>query len=223
VYSNFDNPLLKPEDVRELASEIKKMNPAMEQQEIYGQFVDGVGHKLWDNEQIEVSRREKPEQFDRVVVAVDPAGGNGKKNDDTGIIVVGRSNKKAYVLEDRTGKYSPNGWASIVKNLVDKYDADAVIAEKNYGGDMVGTILKNAGITARIKLVTARKGKILRAEPVQAIWEQGGAFLCGYFPELETQMQFYDGSGDSPNNLDAMVYAVTEQVVKAPRQAFGMT
>lgn len=223
VYSSYDNPLLSKEDIKELSDEIRKMNPQMKLQEIDGEFVDGVGHKLWSSEEIESSRRDRPSDFDRVIIAVDPSGGNGKKNDETGIVVVGRLNRKAYILEDRTGKHTPNGWASIVQNLVIKYNAEAVVAEKNYGGEMVGTILKNAGVVVSIKLVTAKRGKILRAEPVQAIWEQGKAFLCGFFPDLENQMQFYDGSGESPNNLDAMVYGVTHQIVKAPRQAFGMS
>lgn len=221
-FSSYDNPLLKKQDVDQLSEEIRRMNHAMEQQEIYGKFVDGVGHQLWGADDIEASRKEKPDKFDRVVIAVDPAGGNGKKNDETGICVVGRLNKKAYVLEDKTGKYTPKQWATVVRNLAEKYDADCIVAEKNYGGEMVGEILKAVGIRARIKLVHARKGKLLRAEPVQAIWEQGNGFLCGYFPDLENQMQFYDGSGDSPNNLDAMVYGVTEQVLKAPRRAFGL-
>ncbi len=105
---------------------------------------------------------------------------------------------------------SPNGWARRVAEAVKDFGAVAVIAEANQGGEMVRTILSQAGCEAGIKLVHASRGKAARAEPVAALYEQGRVIHCGAFPALEEELMALGGEGGpSPDRADALVWAVT--------------
>jgi phage terminase large subunit-like protein len=151
-----------------------------------------------------------PDDLERIVVAVDPAGTSKRNSDETGIVVAGIRGGVTYILADKSGKYTPHGWAVTVRNLYEDYSADAVVAETNFGADMVENTLRTSGVDARILKVTARRSKAVRAEPVLGLYEQGKVKHCGAFPELEEQMtEWVPFSGDSPDRLDAMVYAVT--------------
>ena len=149
----------------------------------------------------------------RIVVAVDPAVTNNKNSDETGIIVAGLgADGRAYILEDASGKWSPDQWANKAYELYKKWDADRVVAERNQGGDMVASILRKAFTHLPIKLVHASKGKVLRAEPVSAVYEQNNVSHVGSYPELEEQMCEFGMPGltKSPDRLDALVWALTE-------------
>lgn len=215
-YSSYDNPLLRPSDIDELSAEIKLMNPEMEQQEIYGQFVEGASGELWDEVMIERQRLKSYPQLKRIVVSVDPATSKKKNSDETGITVQGIDfNGKGYFLEDLSGKYSPNEWASVALNAVKRWDADCIVAEKNQGGDMVKSVIetkaKELGVVVRVKLVTATKGKFIRAEPIYALYEQGSIFHVGVHPILERQMCIFVTDSDiSPDRVDALVWGFTE-------------
>src|SRR5690606_9699375 len=135
---------------------------------------------LWQSGQIDESRirdkspLEMAEECERIVVAVDPAGTSLKRSDETGIIVIGLLDKEVYVLEDASGKYSPDEWARKALGLKEKYQADNLVAENNYGGEMVESTLNKVDDTApRPKIVNSRRGKFIRAEPVHALYEQG--------------------------------------------------
>ena len=149
----------------------------------------------------------------RIIVAVDPAGGSSKKSDETGIIACGiAADKHVYVLRDASGRYSPEGWARRAIQLHDELRADAIIAEQNFGGEMVSATLKATGTSARIKMVHASRGKMVRAEPCVAAYEQGRVHHVGNFPELEDQCCGWEplDSSFSPDRLDALVWAWTE-------------
>lgn len=180
-------------------------------QELHAEVLTDVEGALWTWEMVETSRTsEPPEDLQRIVIGVDPAGTHRKGSDETGIIVAGIKDGITYILDDRSGKYTPHGWASAVRNAYDDYSADAVIAETNYGGDMVEHTLRSSGVTARLIKVSARRSKVLRAEPIVGLFEQGKVKLCGTYPELEQQMtEWVQFDGNSPDRLDAMVYAVT--------------
>lgn len=158
------------------------------------------------------------DQFTRIVVGVDPSGGT----DEIGIVVAGKAHDgNAYVLDDRTvsGDVGPNKWGQAVRTAYDDWQADAILAEKNYGGDMVAsTVAGSASRDLPIRMVSATRGKRVRAEPVASLygdpeinWADSKVRHAGTFPELETQMtQWVPEGGDSPDRLDALVWALTE-------------
>ena len=180
----------------------------LEAQELDGLIVEAEG-ALFRAEDLARARGSRPARLDRIVVAVDPPASAG--GDACGIVVAGRRDGRAYVLADRSVRgLSPNGWARCVAEAVKDFDAAAVIAEANQGGEMVRTILSQAGCEATIKLVHASRAKAARAEPVAALYEQGRVTHCGAFPALEEELMALGGEGGpSPDRADALVWAVT--------------
>jgi predicted phage terminase large subunit-like protein len=148
----------------------------------------------------------------RIVVAIDPAVSVSESADETGIIVAGLgTDDHGYVLEDASGKYSPIEWARRAVALYHKWNADRVVAEANQGGLMVETTVRTVDANMSFKAVRASRGKVTRAEPIAALFEQFRIHLAGTFPELEDQLcTFAAGSAVSPDRLDAMVWAFTE-------------
>jgi phage terminase large subunit-like protein len=157
------------------------------------------------------------------VVGVDPAGTSNPTSDETGIVVVGTSRDgHYYVLDDSTGRYTPQAWGAKANACYDQFRADAIVPEKNYGGDMVRFTLENAGYSgARIQLVDSRRGKTIRAEPVVALYEQHKVHHVGRqgdLSELEDELTTWVVGDSSPNRLDALVHAVTALNRRAPAQ-----
>lgn len=148
----------------------------------------------------------------RIIVAVDPAGTSGNGSDYTGIVVVGLGwDNNAYVLEDASVQGTPEQWAKKVAAMYDKWDADLVVAEKNYGGEMVEHTIRTARRNIPVKMVNATRGKILRAEPVQMLYLKGQVFHTDTFKELEAQMCDYKPeTKKSPDRMDALVWGLTE-------------
>lgn len=190
-------------------------------QELDGEILEDVEGAMWSITMIEQNRREDLtfEDMERVIVSIDPAGTSSKKRDETGIIVVGKLGNEFYVLADLSGHYTPEGWAAAAWKAYDNYQADKIIAEKNYGGEMVSSTLRNHrpdGPAA--KLVNSRRGKELRAEPIAGLYEQGRVHHTRVFigkekgeEGLEDQMTTWvPGVGDSPDRVDALVHGITE-------------
>jgi phage terminase large subunit-like protein len=156
------------------------------------------------------------EDFDRIVIGVDPPAGATEDCDACGIVVVGSRQSKLYVLEDATVRgLSPEGWASRVAAAAARWDTGQVVAEANNGGAMVESVLKAADLGLSVRLVHASRGKCARAEPIALRFERGDAFFAGEFPQLEAQLGGmiagggYEGPGRSPDRADAMVWAMT--------------
>ena len=187
-------------------------------QELDGLIVEGEGG-LFRSEDLARCRGAPPAGFERVVVAVDPPATAG--GDACGIVVCGRHDGRAFVLEDRTARgLSPNGWARRAVEAAERWSADALVAEANQGGDMVRAVLAQAGPPCAVKLVKASVGKRARAEPVAALYEQGRVIHCGAFPALEEELMAL-GSGDldhSPDRADALVWAVSELMLGVGRR-----
>lgn len=183
-------------------------------QELHGELLADVEGAMWSMEMI--TRREIDyADLDRIVIAIDPAGTVNRRSDETGIIVAGRKGPDAWIIEDATAKYTPQGWAERSLSLYRKYDADAIVAERNFGGDMVkDVIIRTLGeddLPPRIIVKQAQRSKMVRAEPVVALYEQGHVFHWNDTSALEIEMlSWIPGQGDSPNRVDAMVWAVTE-------------
>ena len=177
-----------------------------------GKWLDEAEGLLWNAKMIGRQRVDKAPNLSRIIVAIDPATTKTMDSDETGIIVAGKSGDQYYVLEDISGKYSPSEWSSAAVQAAKSWKADAIVAEKNQGGDMVEAVIRQVDKNIRIKLVTATKGKQVRAEPVYGIYEQGRVWHVGNFPKLESQMITFnpDENKDSPDRVDALVWAVTE-------------
>jgi len=205
TYDNLDN--LAPAFAERVLR--RYQGTRLGRQELYGEVLEDVEGALWTWEMIEPDRLARaPESMTRIVVAVDPAGGAKARNDETGIVVIGSLDDHLYVLADRSGRFSPYGWAMAVDAAYEEFSADAVIAETNYGGDMVMSNLRAAGVNKRVIGVHSRKGKAIRAEPIVGVYEQHRAHHVGTFPELEEELttwQPYEDK-DSPNRLDALVH-----------------
>jgi len=185
-------------------------------QELDGVLLKDAEGALWTGAMIEAARVAPPGGFDRVVVGVDPPGGDGEHCDACGIVVCGSKGGQLFVLEDATVRgNSPEGWASRVAAAALRWDTSQVVAEANNGGAMVESVLKAADLNLKVRLVHASRGKSARAEPVALKFETGKALLAGEFPELEAELRGmiagggYEGPGRSPDRADAMVWAMT--------------
>ncbi len=152
-------------------------------------------------------------------MAIDPAVTFGPDADETGIVVAGlAADGKAYVLDDLSGKYPPVEWATRAINAYRAHSADRIIAEVNNGGALVETTLRSVDPGIPFKAVHASRGKLTRAEPVSALYEQRRVHHVGSFAKLEDQMSSYDGSreGGSPDRLDALCWGLTELMLGEP-------
>lgn len=182
-------------------------------QELYGEILTDVEGALWHEELLDATRVPRAPELVRIVVGVDPAGTSNKRSDLTGIVVVGiDAEREVYILGEYSGQYTPHEWASKVREVYERWGAHAIVAEKNYGGEMVRTVLATElDDFARVIDVTSRQGKFIRAEPVFALFEQRRAHLVGKHKDLETELvEWVPGKGKSPDRLDAMVHAVHE-------------
>ena len=147
----------------------------------------------------------------RVAVAVDPSGSSTGDEVGIGVAGIGRDSH-CYVLADLSLQASPEQWARIAIGAYHKYKADKIVAEKNYGGEMVEYTIKTIDEYVNYSHVTATRGKVLRAEPIASLYEQGLVHHVGEFLELENEMTTWKPGGKSPNRMDWLVWAITELV-----------
>lgn len=218
----IDNPHLPPEYMEELDSMPDKQRQRFRD----GKYLSEVPGALWSLSDrtaddgrnmpgIETTRCADHPPLRRVVVGVDPSGSDGTGGDSQGIIGAGLgTDGHAYVLADGSCRLSPEGWALVTSKLAKRLGADRVVAEKNFGGDMVRAVLHGADNAMPVKMVNASRGKVVRAEPVAALYERGMVHHVGNFPDLEEQMTMtttagFQGSG-SPDRMDALVWCLTE-------------
>jgi len=175
---------------------------------------------LWSTECLNAVRigSASPRQMTRIVVGVDPSGGT----DEIGIVVAGKKGSgTAYVLDDRTqpGAAGPNNWGRAAREAYNDWDADCIVVESNFGGDLVtANVQSTADGYVNVKEVHASRGKQIRAEPVaslygseDATWGDSQVRHVGTFSELESQLtSWVPGDADSPDRLDALVWALTD-------------
>jgi phage terminase large subunit-like protein len=182
-------------------------------QELLGELLEDVEGAMWTNALLEEALYLEPlPDMRRIVVAIDPSGGDAEGNDEQGIVVAGLGvDGYYYVLADRSCKLSPQGWASRAVSAYYEFNADKIVAEKNYGGDMVEAIVRQIDRQVAFKMVSASRGKVQRAEPIAALYEQGKVRHVAGLQDLETQMvNWTPEDGTSPDRMDAMVWALTE-------------
>lgn len=191
-------------------------------QEILAELLTDTPGALFHLEKIEELRVSSAPPCERIVVSLDPAITYGPDSDETGIVVVGLANGHAYVIDDASGRYPPEEWASIAINVYRKYFCDRIVGETNQGGALIESTLRAVDPSIPFRAVHAARGKLTRAEPVAAIYEQNRAHHVGQFAALEDQMCTYDGSrsGLSPDRLDALVWAVHDLMLQEPAGNF---
>ena len=187
---------------------------------VEGEFRDSAPNALFSDEAIERWRLidgELPEML-RIVVAVDPSGAEDEESidhDEIGIVVCGLGiDGNGYVLEDLTCRAGPATWGRVATQALERHAADRIVAEVNFGGAMVGAVIRSARPGTPFRPVTAARGKVVRAEPIGALVESGRVRLAGYFRELEDELTAFTTHGyvgeHSPNRADAMVWGMSE-------------
>jgi phage terminase large subunit-like protein len=226
----YDNPHL-PESIRQ-ALEDEYGGTELGRQELLGQLIEEVEGALWKHSVIDAARvgPDGLPDLSRIVVGVDPSGGAGEQ----GIIVAGKSKLalpstvmpgqsgfvvpvsprpqvQGYVLDDRTVHTHPDGWGRAAVRAARDWDADEILVEVNYGGDMAMEVIRSAaeqlGLPIPIRKLTATRGKAVRAQPVSALTAQGRWHHAGTFEELEDQMcTWTEDLGWSPDRLDGAVW-----------------
>jgi len=190
-------------------------------QELEAELLEDTPGALWSHGSIEAGRLRSVPEMTRVVVAIDPAVTSGEEADETGIVVAGKDqNGHGYVLADISGRYPPTEWARLAIAAYRTHRADRIVAEVNNGGDMVGATLRMVDRNVAFTAVRASRGKIVRAEPVAALYQQGRVHHIGTFPQLEDQMVNFTSdidraaAGYSPDRVDALVWAFSELLVE---------
>jgi hypothetical protein len=210
---------LFPEDNKEnlaigyIENTLSNLPPKLRKRFLDGDYADEVDGALWTDELINNNRVFQLPQIVRAVVAVDPSITSNANSDECGIIVCCKGyDGHYYVYKDYSGIYTPAGWGKVACDAYATVKCDAIVAETNQGGDLVTQNILNINNHIRVITVHANQGKILRAEPVQGLYENGLVHHVGILDQLEYEMQTYDGKPNSisPNRLDAMVYGITE-------------
>ena len=226
VVADYVHLQMNPEDNRDNLPEgyIEKtlagLSQRMQKRFLRGEFADATPNALFPDEVIERWRHvtgELPE-FQRIAIGVDPSGSgdtDNADNDAIGIVAVALGiDGNAYVLEDCTVKAGPATWGRIATGAFDRHQADVIVGEINYGGAMVEHVIQTARPRTPFRMVTASRGKTVRAEPFSSLYESGKIRHVGFFHELEDELAGFSTIGytraNSPNRADALVWALTE-------------
>ena len=229
TYANLAN--LDPAFIQSIFERYK--GTRLGEQEIFGKVLEDVLGALWTMKMIDDSRllsldsqgnKIKMPNMRRLVVAIDPQAVTPREDSEmegegpeTGIVMAGLgTDGHGYVMADASDDYSPRDWADKAVSLYKKYRADMIVAERNNGGEMVAECIRGIDPNVPVKLVWASRGKITRAEPVAAFYEQSRVHHIANFASMEDEMTHYTGDKKerSPNRMDALVWALTELMVK---------
>ena len=215
IYSNYlHNGDNLNETFLEKAENTRRMRPKRYKHIYLGEPTDESENALWKQETMidpfRITLDEIPD-LKAIVVGLDPNVSKTKTSDEAGIVVCASGhNGHYYVLKDSSAKYSPEQWCRASIGAYKTFEANSIVAEVNNGGDLVEMAIKNVDPSVFVKKVRATRGKMLRAEPISALYEQGRVHHVGIFGLMEDQMTEYAGEGDSPDRLDALVWALTE-------------
>ena len=206
---------LSPVFIREVIDPVRGTRKG--RQEVNGEILDDNPFALWKREWIDNNRTNIMPDSSRIVVAVDPSGTTD--GDEIGITVQSAelidNVWHFYLLDDVSLHGTPKQWGDAVVSAYNKWDADIVVAEGNFGGDMVTNTIQtvSGGSNVKVKLVHASRGKAIRAEPISTAYEQGRCHHVGSFPILEDELVEWEPGMKSPNRLDALVWGATELIL----------
>ena len=215
--STYDNRANLPEAfLAEILARYK--GTRLGRQEINAEVLDDNPGALWQRATLDGSRVSHAPELMRVVVGVDPAASSGEDAAETGIVVAGVAMvggvTHGYVLDDRSVRGTPAAWAKQAVATYHAFRANLIVAEANQGGEMVRHTIRTEDRSVPVELVHASRGKQARAEPVSSLYEQGKVHHVGIFPTLEDQMcEWVPGEGESPDRVDALVWALTKLMV----------
>lgn len=231
---NYARMFLNPEQNRanltpEYLEQLQRLPERMRKRFYEGVYQDETEGALWSIEAIErcrVAPGEELPQMRRVVVAVDPSGASakveGRRSDDIGIVVAGLGfDGRCYLLADRTMNGPPEAWGRVVVAAFHAHRADHVVAEVNFGGDMVAYVIRSTDGSVPVRKVDASRGKVVRAEPVSVLYseQQDKVRHAGDFPDLEDQLLNFSAAGyageRSPDRADAWIWGVTDLVLSS--------
>ena len=184
-------------------------------QELEGELLEDIEGALWTRSVLDETRlrhRDEAPDLARIVVGVDPAVTSKPGSDEHGIVVCGMDAEgHGYVLGDFSLQGTPNTAVRRAIQAFNAHEADLIVGEVNNGGDFIESLVRTVSADVPYKSVRATRGKLLRAEPVSALYEQKRVHHVGALPELEDQMCDWTPLDlDSPDRLDAMVWAMTE-------------
>lgn len=209
TFENEDN--LAPAAIQQLRE--KYENTRLGRQELFAEVLDDSEGALWTYKMIDDSKLLQSEipNMQRIVIAIDPAVTSNVESDETGIIVAGMGiDGRYYVIDDKSGKMSPDAWGRLAIDLYYQHQADRIVAEVNNGGDLVERLIRTIDTDVPYTPVHAARGKLVRAEPIAALYEQKKVSHIKTFDLLEEQMTTYVGGNKSPDRMDALVWALTE-------------
>jgi predicted phage terminase large subunit-like protein len=208
-FTSYDNPHLSKSALDEIATDLTR---DAVRQEILAEFLSETLGALFTTSMINTARVYSAPELARIVVAIDPTTAATETSDETGMIVAGLGyNGHGYVLEDLSGRFSPDAWARRAIDAYRRHKADRIVAEKNNGQEMIEHTLRTVDPQIPYRGVVATRGKALRAEPVAALYEQGRVHHVGALDKLEDQMVSWTPADKySPDRLDALVWALTD-------------
>jgi hypothetical protein len=243
---NYDTFRLNPRDNLDnlpdsVIQELEALPPKDRLRFLDGEFADAVENALWSLEQFQYVQAPKSDQerekllrrMNRVVISVDPSGCEGEedeRSDEIGLLAVGlegnRDNGVGYILDDRTGHYSPEMWGKEAVKMYDYWQADTVLGEVNYGGDMVRAVVQAARANVPFKKISVSRGKHIRAAPVAALYSKNRVKHCGRMVDLEDEYcnfatDEYKGE-KSPNRADAAIVGLTELMLDTKTGSAGV-
>lgn len=188
-------------------------------QELNAELLEDNPYALWKRSRIDELRVTKAPELRQIAVAIDPAVSCTEDSAETGIVVGGvAADGQGYILDDCSLQESPAGWARQAVSAFHRHKANYLVAEVNQGGDMVRHTLQTVEATVPIRTVHASRGKLTRAEPVAALYEQGRVHHVGCFPQLEDQMCEWIPGEASPDRMDALVWVLTLLMVGGPQE-----
>ena len=223
TYDNLAN--LAPAFVERIIA--KYEGTRLGRQELEAQLLDDLPGALWQRRRIDQLRLSRAPELARIVVAIDPAAGGGAEADETGIVVTGLGQDgHGYLLEDLSLRSGPERWGRVAVGAYHRWQADRVIGEVNNGGEMIEHVVRTCDPAVSYKAVHASRGKVIRAEPIAALYEQGRVHHVGGFPQLEDQMcaftldpEFDPRKGPGADRADALVWGLSELMLGRPRAA----
>lgn len=223
IKANYNNNPWFPEELEQERAFDEINNPARYAHVWEGEYEPQAVGAIWNREVIHRNRRDVAPQLSRILVAVDPPISSNPGSDEAGIIVGGLgTDKRGYVLADVSTQGTPQEWAEKAVAAYDLYEADAIVAEVNQGGEMVTHVIHSIRPSIRVIPVRATRGKHVRAEPISSLYALDRISHIGAFPKLEAQMclmtaEGYCGDG-SPDRVDAMVWLFSELFPKMIRR-----
>lgn len=215
TYENLEN--LAPAFAKEVLRQYE--GTRLGRQELHGELLSDVPGALFSLDRFDRNRVHVVPLLSRIVIPIDPAGSSDEEASETGIVPCGLGEDgHGYILADVSGHYTPGEWS---RKAIDHYlslQANAIVGERNHGGEMVGHTVrmtaKDMGIEVVYYDVTASRGKYTRAEPIGALDEQGRIHVVGCLPELEDQMSSWVPGMDSPDRLDSAVWGLSALMLR---------